>query len=167
MDWKTIGPIIGLIIFSFGIGVWATKSDSNIKNMQGDIKIINDKIVENGDLKLPSGAVMAFNLAQCPSGWATFVELRGRVIVGSGTGDGLSQRGLGETGGKETHTLTTDQMPNHNHYVSSRRADTGLGGTLLPYGTPAGNQWPTNSVGGGGAHNNMQPYMALLYCQKN
>jgi microcystin-dependent protein len=134
--------------------------------MQNEIKTIKNKLSKYEQLELPSGAVMAFNLARCPSGWADFEELRGRTIVGSGHGEGLTQRGLHETGGEETHTLTIDEMPKHSHYVSSATADTATPGSQLPFKKHSKTQWPTSSVGNNIGHNNMQPYMALLYCQK-
>jgi microcystin-dependent protein len=42
-------------------------------------------------------------------------DLRGRVILGVGQGDGLTSRTLGQTGGSETQTLTVNQLPAHNH----------------------------------------------------
>jgi microcystin-dependent protein len=41
--------------------------------------------------------------------------MRGRVNIGAGTGAGLTARTLGATGGTETHTLTTAEMPTHTH----------------------------------------------------
>jgi microcystin-dependent protein len=50
-------------------------------------------------------------------GQATFAvpDLRGRVPVGQGQGLSLSNRIIGETGGQETVTLTTANMPSHSH----------------------------------------------------
>lgn len=42
-------------------------------------------------------------------------DLRGRAIIGAGTGSGLTARALGALVGTETHTITTAQMPSHNH----------------------------------------------------
>lgn len=42
-------------------------------------------------------------------------DLRGRTAIGAGAGTGLSSRTLAATGGAETHTLTVDQLPAHNH----------------------------------------------------
>jgi microcystin-dependent protein len=42
-------------------------------------------------------------------------DFRGRVPVGVGMGDSLSLRVLGASGGAETHTLTINEMPEHNH----------------------------------------------------
>jgi microcystin-dependent protein len=45
-------------------------------------------------------------------------DLRGRVTVGAGTGSGLTARVLAATGGAETHTLTTAQLPSHAHTIN-------------------------------------------------
>jgi microcystin-dependent protein len=43
---------------------------------------------------------------------------KGRVLGVIGQGPGLSNRTLGESIGAETHTLTIDEMPNHNHTIN-------------------------------------------------
>lgn len=45
-------------------------------------------------------------------------DLRGRVPIGPGTGPGLSTRKQGARSGTETNTLTTLQMPAHNHIAT-------------------------------------------------
>ncbi|NQY78861.1 MAG: phage tail protein [Candidatus Caenarcaniphilales bacterium] len=45
-------------------------------------------------------------------------DLRGRVPVGFGNGNGLSQRELGEKGGLELVMLTEAQIPSHSHDYS-------------------------------------------------
>ena len=42
-------------------------------------------------------------------------DLRGRVPLGLGQGPGLSTYDLGQVGGEESVTLTTAQLPSHNH----------------------------------------------------
>jgi microcystin-dependent protein len=58
-------------------------------------------------------------------------DLSGRVPVGVGQGPGLTPRQLGEINGTETVTLTTAQMPMHNHTVN---AVTTEGNQNLPTG---------------------------------
>jgi microcystin-dependent protein len=41
--------------------------------------------------------------------------MRGRMGIGSGAGSGLTARTHGGTGGAETHTLSTGQLPPHDH----------------------------------------------------
>lgn len=42
-------------------------------------------------------------------------DLRGRVMGCIGNGQGLTGRTLGDVVGAETHVLTTNEIPNHNH----------------------------------------------------
>ena len=123
---------------------------------------------------IPSGAVMAFNLANCPSGWSEYTSARGRVIVGLEPNDGdFDSRE--KTGGEKTHTLTIAEMPAHNHYEFGGRCTSGCDGHYGAYSgnpvhylwTPAQQRAVTSSSGGSQPHNNLQPYIALLYCQKN
>jgi len=100
--------------------------------------------------------------------WEEFAE--GRVPVGkasSGTFDTA-----GNTGGAETHTLTTSEIPGHTH-------DTGVVGQSsknfvadqritvpLQFGFDDDNNQgtassKTTSTGGGGAHSNLQPYIVV------
>jgi len=44
-------------------------------------------------------------------------DMRGRIPLSQGNGQGLSPRPLGQMGGSETVTLTLAQMPAHNHIV--------------------------------------------------
>ncbi len=54
------------------------------------------------------------------NGTTTFAlpDLRGRTIVGQGTGPGLSSYVLGQAGGTEAGTLSLSQMPAHVHPVA-------------------------------------------------
>lgn len=100
-------------------------------------------------------------------------DLRGRVPVGldnmNGTDAGRlsASNTLGGSGGAETHTLATTEMPAHTHTVSNVS-----GGTVTRQFAALGTDSnvfttvTTSSTGGGGAHNNMQPYMLLNYIIK-
>tara|TARA_E500000178_G_C16975595_1_gene733187 strand:- start:432 stop:1169 length:738 start_codon:yes stop_codon:yes gene_type:complete len=65
---------------------------------------------------LPSGTIVIFNGTEAPSGWVicdgqnNTPDLRGRFVYGFGSG-----KNFGSKGGSETHTLTINQMPSHNH----------------------------------------------------
>lgn len=106
-------------------------------------------------------------------------DIQGRVVVGSGQGPGRSSYKVGATGGQETVTLTQTEMPVHNHLlgVQATPATTGIprdhtiarvtGAT--PYGPPASEfldmaGGAITPRGGGAAHTNMQPWLALGYC---
>ena len=97
--------------------------------------------------------------------WAAYAE--GRVPVGkasSGTFDTLNA-----TGGAETHTLSTSELPAHNHTASGAGSSTdsgngnySSGGVSLYNNTSlTRNNITVANTGGGGAHNNLQPYIVV------
>lgn len=93
-------------------------------------------------------------------------NLKGRVITGLDTSQ-TEFDALGETGGEKTHTLTTQEMPSHNHTLdfstSGSQLLSGNHGAYLLAGT---NTTCIKNTGGGQAHNNLQPYIVLNYIIK-
>lgn len=63
-------------------------------------------------------------------------DFRGRIPVGAGQGPGLSNIYLGEQSGWNSITLTTNQMPQHTHFVVSAAVsvNTAAGNTANPGG---------------------------------
>jgi microcystin-dependent protein len=113
------------------------------------------------------GANLSFNIP----------DMRGRVGVGLGDGPNtdtyLTPRNLGAKGGAETHTLTTPEMPAHNHggftgnggdeRESENVSNIGSGATV------SGSNEHRHSIaidGSGNAHNNMQPFLVIRYLIK-
>jgi len=110
-------------------------------------------------------------------------DLQGRVVAGkddmSGSSanrltdqtGGLNGDTLGDTGGSETHTLTTAQLPAHSHssvvrsvsFSSSASYGDGSQGAVSSMTVNSGS---TNSTGSGSAHNNVQPTIILNYIIK-
>lgn len=120
---------------------------------------------------IPAGTVVAFDLETCPDGWTRFSAANGRAIIGTSPGAGaISERNRGDIGGSETHLLTVDEMPAHTHQqtIWSTEGGTGwsLGGVYNTQGVVNTTQ-TTGAAGGDSAHNNMQPFIALLYCVKS
>jgi microcystin-dependent protein len=113
-------------------------------------------------------------------------DLRGRTTIGFGAGAGLTNRDMAVSGGAETHTLTTAEMPSHNHditdpghthsYVNNVNdqntdnafsTETAADSADLAQTTGTSTTGITiNNTGGGGAHNNMQPFVVLNYLIK-
>lgn len=99
-------------------------------------------------------------------------DMRGRVPIGAGTGTGLTARTLGATAGTETHTLSIAEMPSHTHTPNGESQFlTWNGSTLTLLGggsnaTATGSPTTTGSTGTDGAHNNIQPVLALSYIIK-
>jgi len=129
-----------------------------------------------------------------PSGWAICngangtPDLRDRFVVGSG-----STYATGATGGASTVTLTSSQMPAHNHSATSvstvtdpghthdYKGQTGSSGSGVSSRDSVNTTLTTDSAttgitvststsigntGGGQAHENKPPYYALAYIMK-
>jgi microcystin-dependent protein len=110
-------------------------------------------------------------------------NLQGRAPLHSGQGPGLSLRDLGETGGEQTVTLLTNQLPSHKHVVNCTNNTTAdrtapTGGLWAPgagrrgqkfYASAAANGAPLMSpqalplAGGSQPHNNMPPYLVVTF----
>lgn len=88
-------------------------------------------------------------------------DLRGRVVVGSGQGSGLSNRSQGQIGGEEVHTLSSGEMPIHAHIWGNGFAAAPGPTVVATFGPNVGQN--TGNAGSGGSHNNMQPFEVLSY----
>ena len=112
--------------------------------------------------------------------WSAFGA--GRVLVGLDAGQ-TEFDVAEETGGAKTHTLTAAEMPSHTH-TQDPHTHTLTGGatddTSAPFPGPdaansatvfatTGIQAATavnQSTGGGGAHNNLQPYIVVYFWKR-
>lgn len=109
------------------------------------------------------------SIATIPSGWHLCdgtngtPDLRDKFVVGAG-----STYNPGNTGGENTHTLTTAEMPAHTHNQSGYLNNAGgnRAGVHWQGSATGGYNWPVASTGNGGAHENRPPYYALAYIMK-
>lgn len=100
-------------------------------------------------------------------------DLRGRTLIGSGTGSGLTARTLAATGGEEAHTLSLNETVNHSHSSgggSGLLTDGATGGNANIDASsssykiqPAANFTVTNHAGSTSAHNTMPPFAVVNY----
>lgn len=125
---------------------------------QSAVQIAAGKII---DSVYPVGSIYMSVTATSPADFigGTWESISGRFLLAADT-----SHEAGTTGGEETHTLTVDEMPAHQHNINQNA--TATGGTYksgyVPWGTArSGNAYHTLTVGGGGAHNNMPPYLAV------
>lgn len=135
--------------------------------------------------------------ASIPGGWALCdgqagrPDLRGRFVLGSGQGPGLSNRAKGLTGGTERHTLTVAEMPSHSHGVNDpthghtwsasrqeagtddrnstielSKGDRGDVDTIVKTTTSVATGISIANNGSGSSHENMPPFYVLAFIIK-
>ena len=114
----------------------------------------------------PVGAIYMSAAATNPGtlfGFGTWEQIKDTFLLAAG-----STYAAGSTGGEATHTLTEDEIPAHRHKITYPNAGGPYGDAAIGYPTSSGTTktWmaemcKTESVGGGTAHNNMPPYLAV------
>ena len=110
--------------------------------------------------------------------WVRFGE--GRMVISQHSSNSRWDSAE-ETGGSETITLTTSQIPSHSHFTSSSgngfpntvqangaltvtsNSNGGAGNNDYNFFGVSGqaNQSPTSNTGGGGSHDNMPPFITV------
>ena len=152
----------------------------------------------SGPGTIPVGGIIMWSGATPPTGWAlcdgstnygqATPDLRGRFVLGQGTGSGLTTRTLLAKGGEETHKLTVAEMPAHNHPLSDpghthKYNDASIGsykgldydgnGSTAEYITPDGGTTSSETTGisvsnkgGDTAHNILPPYYVLAFIMR-
>lgn len=91
---------------------------------------------------------------------------KGRVAVGFDASQSEFDT-IGETGGEKTHVLTVAEMPAHTHTtdINFNLINSRANGSET-YNVDSAASSPTGSTGGGGAHNNLQPYVTSRFIIK-
>lgn len=134
---------------------------------------------------VPAGAVMPFDLDQCPAGWMPLTAAAGKVVIGTGPG---IKRGMAI--GADSVVLNESQIPAHSHGIDDPgHQHTPLGTNFITAGgdgaSPAkvmtgsasfsftgltGSSKTgitgTAAAGGGKPFDNRQASVPLLYCKK-
>ena len=135
--------------------------DSIIKSMK-----IGDGVTEWASL--PFGVACPYdvgdvlqtmNATSPATRWAgtAWAALGGRMLIGAN-----ETYTAGATGGAATHTLQTTEIPSHSHpYELLLNGAAGNWAYPLAGGSGTGSVAATSATGGGGAHNNLPPYLAV------
>ncbi len=178
---------------------FATNAASLVNDTKRQIvTITGTNVVVNGSISgygtIPLGGIIMWSGASVPAGWALCdgangtPDLRGRFVLASGTGAGLTARMLGQTGGEQAHALTVSEMPSHAHAVAdpghghnftfhySESGGWNGGAFQLTDRTPRGtgttellNNTTGISIqnnGSGTAHNTMPPFYVLAFIMR-
>lgn len=115
--------------------------------------------------------------ANAAADWAAdkrmpLLDMRGRTVVGMDDPTGAAPANrvtnaqadiLGGSMGAETHTLVESEIPAHTHPVNVDLTPGGGNTYIASDGPNLESTRNTNSTGGDGAHNNVQPTMFLNY----
>lgn len=121
-----------------------------------------------GGEAFPVGSVFMAVVATNPAtllGYGTWSAFgAGRMPVGFDSGQTEFDT-VEETGGAKTHTLTTGEMPSHTHVEVANDSSGGAlrGWSAMDASTsvPLDTGYSTGATGGGGAHNNLPPYIVV------
>lgn len=161
------------------VGTTETQTLTNKTLSTGSVIDANVNVVEVLKKAYPVGCIYTSTVATNPAtlfGFGTWVEYgSGRVLVGKSEDAEFDT--IGETGGEKAHTLTVAEMPSHNHPVSGTYTDNPYYVKYQDNTTYYGYYSDTNggtgkymsvansvaSQGGGGSHNNLQPYIVVYF----
>ena len=138
---------------------------SQITSLQEMLSVYWQAIYPVGSIYVSTSAT--FN-PQTTWGGTWVKTAKGRCLIGAN-----DTYPLGSTGGEETHYLTVDEMPSHNHSSSRINWYNTLQNNGMAAETVAksnlkvdGPDSNTSYTGGSKAHNNMQPYLAVYIWER-
>ena len=135
-------------IGTLSTGKWCTSNGSNI-NCTADAP-------SGGGT--PTGAVMAFDLTACPTGWTEYEPARGRFLRGidpTGTNDPDGVRAAGSVQADEFKAHTHSQTQNMYHY--SQNMGGGFNGNY--------SEWLFGYTGSAGGAETRPKNVAVIFCE--
>ena len=121
------------------------------------------------DSMYPVGSIYMSTVSTNPNtlfGFGTWHRIEGRFLLGAS-----STYGAGSQGGESNHRLTLDEIPSHSHRQYVTAATVSGAGIRTDYSSDArSNAYDqginTGAAGGGKAHNNMPPYLAVYIWER-
>lgn len=142
---------------------WAVATSGNVAQAKCTevIECANEIMEQNVALRalletrVPKGAIMAFNLKECPAGWSRFGAANGRFLLGAANPDELGKaegRADIPNGGGHKHPVQQGHAPGGGRFGNDNADD----------------HWHTGSAGDhnhGG--NNMPPFLTVSFCTRD
>lgn len=159
IDGTAIGANSASTVAATTLTATTVTATGNVNTSGGELQINGTNVLEKvypvGSIYI--NATSATNPATL-LGFGTWVAFgAGKVIVGLDSSD-TDFDTAEETGGAKTHTLSISEIPSHTHSLSTSDNPGGTGAIEVAGGAPTSTQ-TTQATGGGGAHNNLQPYI--------
>lgn len=156
---ETITPSVGTIDRGT-----AGKTYSTIQSISDRVEVLEKNEQITFDAIYPIGSIYMSVNSTNPGNlfggtWVAWGA--GRVPVGYDSSQSEFDT-AGKTGGEKTHTLSSQEMPGHDHTIPVNNAGSGIysgGGTTYTGNLTGSNAIATAITGGSGAHNNLQPYI--------
>lgn len=153
--------VLGKGIPSFFIDTEKSSVGVNCLPSQSDVLQLGDSAWLTAQGAYPVGSIYLSVTDANPAALfgGTWERIGGRFLLGAD-----STYAAGSTGGEAVHTLTSDEMPRHNHEIDNLNAS----GSATPFMTVQaqdkkgfGGNVQTMYAGGNQPHNNMPPYLAV------
>jgi hypothetical protein len=159
IDGTVIGANSASTVAATTVTATTVTASGNVNTTGGELQINGTNVLEK---VYPVGSIyINASVSTNPAtllGFGTWVAFgAGKVIVGLDSTD-TDFDTAEETGGAKTHTLTTSEIPSHTHALDASDNPGGTGAIEVAGGAPTSTQ-TTQATGGGGAHNNLQPYI--------
>ena len=142
-----------------------------IGQLQGEVNTLK----RGPSIDVPGSAVVAFDSAECPTGWTEYGLAEGRFIIGVGRhsaynryGKEVPAKALRDREGEDRVQLDIEHMPRHRHRNPTAPGSEAVWALPIARGQERGDYAnhgrPTDFEGNGEPHDNMPPYVALQFC---
>jgi len=169
---KSLFTAIGDLLYATAAGVVARLAKPTATGLLSMTSTGTPSWRDETRYTFPVGAIFISTVSTNPGttlGYGTWVAFgEGRVLVGIDATQTEFDTG-GETGGSKTHTLTTAEIPSHRHQLddtSTHNVASGTGSEAENNVVSGTNEYSLYE-GGGGAHNNLQPYVVVYMWRRN
>jgi hypothetical protein len=151
---------------SIDLGIYKDNTDLQTLSINGTvISIGNGNNITLPIVEYPTGAIMPFNLATCPTGWTTAngtnstPDLRGEFVRGIDNGRGVDA-------GRVLASSQSDETKSHNHSTIEMIGNNNIDGVDSATTHSGEHHNEARQTGASGGNETRPRNAALLYCSK-